>query len=175
MTDEHVALTLPQDLAKHLHALAQTQGHTLQEVIVAELRRAMSRFNGGASSKFSLARDQSSTVTLTSPVSDHATREPPALVGLLAPAAPTPPGLASCVHPARVQIIGLVEGLLTGETTMREVLCKGDFGLGTLNHVRGCRCPRRAHPAAQLTCCKSCACDCVFHAAQPHVGSWMAR
>ncbi|EFN55738.1 hypothetical protein CHLNCDRAFT_134073 [Chlorella variabilis] len=34
-------------------------------------------------------------------------------------------------------IIGLVEGLLTGETTIGEVLCKGDFGIGTLNHLDG--------------------------------------
>lgn len=34
-------------------------------------------------------------------------------------------------------IIGLVEGILSGETTMGEALQKGDFGLGTLNMLDG--------------------------------------
>ncbi|KAL4436758.1 hypothetical protein ABPG75_003897 [Micractinium tetrahymenae] len=34
-------------------------------------------------------------------------------------------------------IMGLVEGLLSGETTVREALTRGDFGLGTLNLLDG--------------------------------------
>jgi len=34
-------------------------------------------------------------------------------------------------------IIGLVEGILSGETTVGEALKKGDFGIGTLNQLDG--------------------------------------
>lgn len=93
-----VTLRLPPDLSERLGQLAEEQNQTVEDVIVNELRRALSGLGRGNSL---IQRDQSSALHLTSP------------------------------------IIGLVEGILSGETTMGEALKKGDFGLGTLNMLDG--------------------------------------
>jgi hypothetical protein len=62
-------------------------------------------------------------------------------------------------------IIGLVEGLLTAETTVGEGMQHGNFGLGTLNHVRVCSCD---------ACCPQPTCPvCTWGAGLPGLwGAW---
>lgn len=100
---------------------------------------------GGTSSGRLLPRRQSTKVYMSAPVratpraGDRGVWGPPARTRRLQGcggggpcSAATPPA----APPPAPQVIALVEGLLTDEKTVAEALQYGDFGLGTLNHVR---------------------------------------
>lgn len=70
MARKEVTLALPTDLVEQLESLAHAQCQTFEEQVVAELRRSVSRLSGISCDR--LARDQSSELHLTSPVSPPA-------------------------------------------------------------------------------------------------------